>query len=250
MSHLDFSRRWDFKCFERFLQGYHEPKCGLGIIGNTYMQNYHFCPQDAPNLGFDFKLSGGGVRSFSAKSYRKLAKQLTEDKDVMLVAVQNSWGTLRYASRELKNDKDVVLAAVKRDPYAIEFASKELQRDFDVVLAAVSREGAVIRYVSEHFLDNDEIMCAAVTENGYMLRHASNRLKDDVSLVRLAVECYPIAIQHASERIRNNPSLLLPEKEDTRPAVEDAIARAMPLLGRGKREETGRDETFGGFYAR
>lgn len=230
MGYLEFSRRWDFRTFERFLQGYHEPKNGLGIIGNEYMANYHFLPQDAPNLGFDFELPDGSTKSFSANSYRKLAKQLTEDKDVMLAAVQICWGTLRYASNSLRDDKEVVIAAVEHDPYAIEFASKRLRDDKDVVLAAVGREGFVLTYVLPAFEDDKDVLMAAVAEDGYMLRHASKRLRDDVEVVRLAVESHPDAIRHASDRIQNDPGLLEENRNDRNVvSLEEQIAVANGL---------------------
>ena len=47
----------------------------------------------------------------------------------MLVAVQQDWEALEYASEELRADRVVVLAAVRQDGGALEYASEELQAD-------------------------------------------------------------------------------------------------------------------------
>lgn len=239
MSYLAFSGRWDFHQFERFLQGYHGLKPGLGIIGHEHMENYHFCPQDAPNLGFDFKLPDGSLRSFSARSYRALAKMLTNDRDVMLASVGIIPSALRYASRELKGDREVVLVAVKKDPYVLEYANHILKDDDEIVLAAVRQDSYALRFVSERYRDNKEIMMAAVAENPFSLRYASDRLKDDDELVKLAVSQRIDVLRHASERIRNDPSLLCEinrdrevptNREDSRSDLDVLIAFADRLV--------------------
>lgn len=240
MGYLEFSQRWNFRIFERFLQGYHEPKHGLGIIGHEHMANYHFLPQDMPNLGFDLKLPGGGVKSFSARSYRALARAITQDKDAMMIAVGIIPGALRYACMKLQDDIELVMKAVERDPYSIEYASNRLKRNKKVVLAAVGREGFVLTYVLPGFEDDKEVMMAAVKENGYMLRHASKRLRDDVELVRLAVESQPDAIRYASDRIQKDPSLLEESKDDRNVvSLEAQIACANGLRMDGAREVLG-----------
>ena len=239
MSYLTFSTRWDFRQFERFLQGYHGLKPGLGIIGNEFMTNYHFGPQDIPNLGFDFQLPDGSVKSFNARSYRSLAKILTYDKDVMLASVSIIPSALRYASRDLRGDKEVVLAAVKRDPFVLEYASSTLKNDDEVVLAAVSRDSYILRYVSERYRDNKKIMMAAVAENPFVLRYASDRLKDDCELVKLAVSQRTDVLRHASDRIQSNPSILSLIKrveshrsntDRSHPDFDDLIAFASALV--------------------
>lgn len=250
LSYLEFSRRWDFEHFQWFLQGHHGLKAGLGIIGNEHMENYHFCPQDAPNLGFDLKLPGGRTKAFSARSYRRLAKIITCDKEAMMVSVGVIPSALRYASKDLRDDIDLVMRAVQKDPFTIDFASKRLRDEKQVVMAAVVREGYVLTYVSERFRDDNDVMRAAVAENGYMLRYASERLKDDIEIVRLAVGSHPDAIRHASKRIRENLELLLNEEKDTRMAVDDAIASAIPFVEQGEREARGRDMSFGQYPAR
>ena len=59
----------------------------------------------------------------------------------MLKAVERHGGVLHYASEKLRNDKQVVLAAVREDGGALRFVTSEtLKKDKDVVLPATLQQ--------------------------------------------------------------------------------------------------------------
>lgn len=62
--------------------------------------------------------------------------QYNNDRDVVLVAVQNNGANLLYASYELRNDREIVLAAIKKYRHAYYDASYELQNDPEIRKAA------------------------------------------------------------------------------------------------------------------
>ena len=68
--------------------------------------------------------------------------ELQADREVVLVAVQESGDALEYASKELSADREVVLAAVKQDGDALFHAAPELRADKEVVIAAVKQDGS------------------------------------------------------------------------------------------------------------
>ena len=65
--------------------------------------------------------------------------------------------SLNYASEELKNDKDIVLLAVNNYGPSLEFASDRLKNDKDVVNAATKNDRKAIRYASEDLKNDEEI---------------------------------------------------------------------------------------------
>ena len=80
------------------------------------------------------------------------------NKDFVLLGVQQYGYCLQHAWEELKNDRDVVLAAIERSGGAVQFASKELRGDREIMMAALQRNDTVLKYASEelrrdlHFL--------------------------------------------------------------------------------------------------
>ena len=208
MSYLDFSAVWGYEQFERFLEGFHAFKPGLGLVGDEHLENLHITPDCAPRLGFDFRLDDGGVKEFSARTYRGLARTMTHDKDVMMVSAGIMPMSLKYACRALRSDKDVVLAAVERDAFAIKYATEQARGEYDVAYAAIKQEPHLFVSVHEKFRDYDEIVWAAVEKDPHALRFASKRLLDDPELVSFAVELSPDVLRHASKRIRSDTSIL------------------------------------------
>ena len=62
---------------------------------------------------------------------RFASKDLQNDKEVVLAAVNQNGESLRFASKDLQNDKDIVLDAISKRAISLQYASKELQRDLD-----------------------------------------------------------------------------------------------------------------------
>lgn len=54
---------------------------------------------------------------------------------------------LGYASEKWRNDKEVVLLAVNQDGLALQYASEELRHDKEVCLAALEQEGESLRFM-------------------------------------------------------------------------------------------------------
>lgn len=209
MSYLDFSQRWNFEQFERFLEGFHGFKSGLGIIDDARLENLRIAPDCSPRLGFDFRLDDGEIKEFSARTYRGLAKAITHDKDVMLASVSLMPMSLKYACRSLRSDKDVVIAAINRDVFAIKHATEKARSEFDVAMAVVTQEPHLFSSVHVKFRDYDDIVWAAVEKDPRALRYASKRLLDDPKLVGFAVQMNPDVLRYASKRLRNDTSLLV-----------------------------------------
>eukprot|EP01049_Picozoa_sp_SAG25_P005687 SAG25_NODE_396_length_8539_cov_5.889336_3_plen_1378_part_01 len=70
------------------------------------------------------------------------------DRELVLAAVAQDGGALRYASAELQADREFMLTAVAQNGYALEYASAELRADREVVLAAVAQNGEALQYAT------------------------------------------------------------------------------------------------------
>ena len=64
-----------------------------------------------------------------ALTLENLGWPFTEDREVVLAAVNVWGGALRGAAKALQGDREIVLAAVMQDGDALELASEELQQD-------------------------------------------------------------------------------------------------------------------------
>ena len=84
------------------------------------------------------------------------------NKEIMLAAVKNNGGALKYASAALKADKDIVLAAVQNHGQALGNASAALKADKDIILAAVQDDGWALCYASAALQNDKDIVLAAV----------------------------------------------------------------------------------------
>ncbi|CAK9115393.1 unnamed protein product [Durusdinium trenchii] len=137
------------------------------------------------------------------------SKELQNDKEVMLAAVQQKGLALAFASEELQSDKDIVLAAARQDCNAVLFASEELQNDKDVVLTAVQQNGYALRFAPLKLKNDEDIVLAAVQQRGLALKFASEDLKQNKAAVLAAVQQAGFAVQFASRELQNNKEVML-----------------------------------------
>ncbi|KAG2382094.1 hypothetical protein C9374_005886 [Naegleria lovaniensis] len=96
------------------------------------------------------------------------SKQLRQDRDFVLKAVQQQYSDFRFA-QDFRNDQEVVLKAITQEPYALRyFASIELQKDKEFVLKAVRLNGVAL-WFTDTFKNDMEVVLTAVKQNSEML---------------------------------------------------------------------------------
>jgi len=104
---------------------------------------------------------------------------------------------LRLAARELRDDRALVLAAVRRCGCALAYASTRLRADPLVVEAAVREDGAALAYVAPHLQRDARTVGLAVDSNGDALFYAAARFRGDVNVVRRAMRTRPYVMDLA-----------------------------------------------------
>jgi len=137
-----------------------------------------------------------------------VAKELKNDKDVVLIAVTNNGLALQYASETLKADKEIVLAAIKNHAAALEYASTILKSDVEIVETALKCNGRALLHCSDSLKANVEIVTIAITTNGSALEYATEEIRRDKKMVLLAVENNPSSLKYAMDGLNEDKDCL------------------------------------------
>eukprot|EP00547_Thalassionema_nitzschioides_P017244 CAMPEP_0194244600 /NCGR_PEP_ID=MMETSP0158-20130606/11645_1 /TAXON_ID=33649 /ORGANISM="Thalassionema nitzschioides, Strain L26-B" /LENGTH=230 /DNA_ID=CAMNT_0038980145 /DNA_START=148 /DNA_END=836 /DNA_ORIENTATION=- len=110
----------------------------------------------------------------------------------------------------LRNDKQIVLVAVQQNGHALKFASEGLKQDPDVVMKAVQQSGQALQYASLYLRRNNKaIVLAAVRQNGKALEHAGPLLREKEEIVLEAVRQNKAALQFAGPSCRSNTLVII-----------------------------------------
>ena len=114
-------------------------------------------------------------------------RNLINDREVVLAAVNNDGRALGFASDNLRNDRDVVLAAVRDYGYTLLFASPEIRAERDVVLAAVNNYGRALLFASDELRADKELVINAISKNWDVWDELNNLgdhiLADDIDVL-------------------------------------------------------------------
>lgn len=133
-----------------------------------------------------------------------------ENLENILVQSRIPWDFLKKHP-EWNNNKEVVLMTVQQDYMALRFASDELKNDKDIALAAIQKNYLALNYISDELLGNKELAIAAIQLDGNALQYFYNKLENDADLlfsfwnhkdweIRLRVANHPKFI-HTKEQI-------------------------------------------------
>mmetsp|Transcript_45898 Transcript_45898/g.38651 ORF Transcript_45898/g.38651 Transcript_45898/m.38651 type:complete len:118 (+) Transcript_45898:318-671(+) len=115
---------------------------------------------------------------------------------------------LKNANKQLGENKQVVMTAVENDGLALQFAALILKSDEDIVKAAITQNAQSIKFADNSCLDNMKLMAIVVKQDGLLLKNASIRLRADKFIVRDAVRNNPRALEYADDDIRNEEDFI------------------------------------------
>ena len=139
---------------------------------------------------------------FASEAYRN-------DRKVVLTALRQFGSALQFASMALKADRKVVLAAVEKYGLALEYASEELKADREVAMVAVGHYGPALQFASMAVRGDREVVLAAVRQDGSSLQFVSEALQADREVVLAAVRQDGWALQFASMALRGDLEVVL-----------------------------------------
>lgn len=165
----------------------------------------------------------------SRSSLQFASQSLQDDREIVLMAIQNTPFALQFASERLQDDKEIVLAAIKDSCYSLQFISERLQDDKEVVLTAMQNSVFALQLASERLRkeleDNREFILSFIKKSSFALQFASPRLRDDKEIVLVAVKKSGWTLQFASKRLQDDEEIVLTAIKKSSSAVEFASKR-------------------------
>lgn len=150
------------------------------------------------------------------------SKELKNDRDLALKAVERNGFALSYMNNKMNDDKEIVLAAVNNDPNALSYASEKLRNDKEVILKAINsksyyKHAMVFEHVSEEMRNNKEVVFRAIITTRYndinvykrTLDLVGGSLRNDKTFILELVQMQGDALRCASEELRNDKEIVL-----------------------------------------
>lgn len=150
----------------------------------------------------------------------KASRELQEDQEIMLAAVQHDVCALDYASQELLRNRDFMLEAVTHDGYALRWAARELRNDPELVLKAIERDVSALKYASKELRGRHDFMLAAVRHDWGALQYTSEETGDDHVLALEAVQQSWEAFKFVSQELRGDYDIQLAAVKQSWRALE------------------------------
>eukprot|EP00439_Symbiodinium_sp_Y106_P051932 s2555_g6.t3 len=98
-----------------------------------------------------------------------------EEFDIVKEAVANDWRALQFASSEMKKNKEIALVAIEQSWEAVRLFDEELQGDYAIMDAAVSQHGEALRFASETLRANP-VLVRKAAENGWQVVAEGNEI--------------------------------------------------------------------------
>ena len=147
---------------------------------------------------------------FLSLGLRHVSKELQNNKEIVLAAVQRTGLALEFASQELRSVPEIVLEALRKDPTAVRFVAPELLSNRDFMFAALrqpAQHGEALMYAADPLKSDRELVLAAVQQDGTALAHAADVLKSDWEVVFEAVLQNSAAVEYASHTLRSDHGL-------------------------------------------
>lgn len=157
----------------------------------------------------------------------KLPSYVFEVKDIVLDIVSYR-GVLLSLAPKFNGDFDVVIAAVKDYPGAIRYADKSLWDNYEIARTAAMHSEACIfldEKPFEKYKDDDELVKLAIAANGANISGASERIRADYDMAVLALKnqsnIYPVSVYKSlSRELRCRKDIAFLELEAPCPSLD------------------------------
>jgi hypothetical protein len=174
--------------------------------------------RDAPP---ELKADKNFVRQIIKKdgwALRYAAKELLEDRQLVLEATANFAHVLCITPKHFRADPEIVITALQNDAWALYWVHPSLKNDRKIIFTAVKTNGNILFSLPKKFLADREIVMEAVTQNGLNLQYASPELQADYCIINAAVEQTCAAIKFVDQFLYNDMQFIM-SLYDKKPGV-------------------------------
>lgn len=135
-------------------------------------------------------------------------KTFASDRDVVIAAVKKSGLEMSYVDAKFYDDKDIVLLALKTGQVSeiMKLVSPRLKDDDDVALLALKKDVFSLKYLSHKYQDNKELI---LSKKLFDLEGVSERLKADREVVLMSVSLVGENLKYASSKLQDDAEIVL-----------------------------------------
>ena len=156
------------------------------------------------------------IKDFSKDKKGKLSlddsefSHLTNDMDVVKVAIKSAHRNYRYASEDIQNDKKLAIEMLTEEPWSLHLISDKLKNDKEIVLLAIEKDLGAARFASEEiqklFQHGDEV-------NSLKKAILHEQLQKEIKpkgldfAKSLSAECKQAAMEQSSQVAKARPKM-------------------------------------------
>lgn len=149
--------------------------------------------------------------SQSSEDYENLNKALAphlNNKEELILLLENNLTSLYYANKAFASDRDVVIAAVKKSGLEMSYVDAKFYDDKDIVLLALKtgQVGEIMKLVSPQLKDDDDVALLALKKDIFSLKYLSNKYQDNKELI-LSKKLFDL--EGVSERLKADREVVL-----------------------------------------
>merc|ERR1719336_3703139 len=138
------------------------------------------------------------------------SEALRADRDLVLLALQDSGASLRFASEDLRSDPAIVEAAIRKWPESVKYALGEAASSTGVAIAAVRGKSEIFPTLPESLrMEREVFLALPPVARGAFLSYASTEVRADREVVLDSVSRHGSAIQYASFRLKGDAEVVL-----------------------------------------
>jgi hypothetical protein len=143
--------------------------------------------------------------------YSQLDPRLQTDGDIVAIGFDKIEDFYSLLPKEVSEDKNAMLKAIENNAFRYVAFLKEqnpLYENIDIIRCAIEQEGTILEHVPEIFQDNDELVKLAIERGtSEVITHASERLQNDWNIISVALDTFPQSLLHLHQNV-----LCYPEK--------------------------------------
>lgn len=110
---------------------------------------------------------------------KALPKHIRDNTYIVRLMVAKEGVSIQYASKDLQNDRDLVLVAVNNSPYALHFLQPQFKSDKEIVRICVSACGNTLQDADFDLQRDRELLTIAVSGCSYLIEPMVQALMQD-----------------------------------------------------------------------